>query len=126
MGEVGKRRIVAGIKPWYEKEKLLNRKIVVVANLKPAVIRGVHSQGMLLAADDGAPSLLVPNDEAGKQVTAEGIEPEPAEVVDFNDFKKLEMKVNKEGFVEYGGRVLADSSGRIKPDREMKEGTGIR
>ena len=126
MGEVGKRRIVAGIKPWYEKEKLLNRKIVVVANLKPAAIRGVHSQGMLLAADDGAPSLLVPNDEAGKQVTAEGIEPEPAEVVDFNDFKKLEMKVNKEGFVEYGGRVLADSRGRIKPDREVKEGTGIR
>lgn len=44
------RQIVAGIKQHYTAEQLLGRKIVVVANLEPAVIRGVESKGMLLAA----------------------------------------------------------------------------
>ncbi|PIQ86897.1 MAG: methionine--tRNA ligase, partial [Candidatus Omnitrophica bacterium CG11_big_fil_rev_8_21_14_0_20_45_26] len=47
------RQIVAGIKKFYSAEALLGKKIVVVANLEPAVIRGVESKGMLLAADGG-------------------------------------------------------------------------
>jgi methionyl-tRNA synthetase len=50
-GEI--RQIVSGIKPWYKKEDLLNKKIVIVYNLQPKVFRGVESQGMLLAAEDG-------------------------------------------------------------------------
>jgi len=46
------RTIVAGIKPFYNKEELLNKKIVVVSNLKPAVIAGIKSEAMLLAAKD--------------------------------------------------------------------------
>ncbi|MGB9674742.1 MAG: methionine--tRNA ligase subunit beta [Nanopusillaceae archaeon] len=49
-GEI--RQIVSGIKPWYKKEDLLNKKIVIVYNLKPKIFRGVESQGMLLAAED--------------------------------------------------------------------------
>ena len=50
------RQIVAGIAKAYEPEQLVGKKIVVVANLKPAKLRGVVSQGMLLAADlDGRP-----------------------------------------------------------------------
>jgi len=45
--------IVAGIKAHYKKEKLLGKKIVVVANLRPALIRGINSEGMLLAAVKG-------------------------------------------------------------------------
>ncbi len=50
------RQIVAGIAKAYDVEALVGRKIIVVANLKPARLRGVESQGMLLAADlDGRP-----------------------------------------------------------------------
>jgi methionyl-tRNA synthetase len=50
------RQIVAGIAKAYQPEQLVGKKIVVVANLKPAKLRGVVSQGMLLAADlDGRP-----------------------------------------------------------------------
>ncbi|HLI45631.1 MAG TPA: methionine--tRNA ligase subunit beta [Geobacterales bacterium] len=49
-GEV--RNIVTGIGDQYEPEYLLGRNVVVVANLKPRVIRGVESQGMILCAVD--------------------------------------------------------------------------
>jgi methionyl-tRNA synthetase len=50
-----KRQLVAGIKKSYTPEELVGKHIVVVANLKPARLRGEESQGMLLAAqtDDG-------------------------------------------------------------------------
>ena len=47
------RTLIAGIKPWYKKEELLGKHIVVLVNLEPKNIRGVTSEGMLLAADDG-------------------------------------------------------------------------
>ncbi|HEX9445300.1 MAG TPA: methionine--tRNA ligase subunit beta [Candidatus Binatia bacterium] len=47
------RQIVAGIRAHYPPEELVGRHVVVVANLEPAVLRGVESQGMLLAANDG-------------------------------------------------------------------------
>ena len=55
------RDIVAGIKQFYAAEELVGKKIVVVANLEPATIRGVQSNGMLLAAstNDGL-ALLTP------------------------------------------------------------------
>mgnify|MGYP000517446618 FL=1 len=46
------RTIVAGIGDQYEPEFLLNKKVVVLANLKPKVIRGIESQGMILCAVD--------------------------------------------------------------------------
>jgi methionyl-tRNA synthetase len=46
------RQLVAGIKTSYEKESLVGKQVVVVDNLEPAVIRGVESQGMVLAASD--------------------------------------------------------------------------
>jgi methionyl-tRNA synthetase len=50
------RQIVAGIAKAYQPEQLVGKKIVVVCNLKPAKLRGVASEGMLLAADlDGRP-----------------------------------------------------------------------
>ena len=48
-----KRQIVAGVAEAYPPETLIGKRIIVVANLKPARIRGVESQGMLLAADVG-------------------------------------------------------------------------
>ena len=59
--EVGpeRRQIVAGIAQFYKPESLVGRTVVIVANLKPAVIRGVESNGMLLAATAGKELRLV-------------------------------------------------------------------
>jgi len=46
------KQLVAGIKGSYKKEDLLGKQVVVVDNLQPAVLRGVESQGMLLATAD--------------------------------------------------------------------------
>jgi len=46
------RQLVAGIKKWYGKEELIGKKVIVVTNLEPAKLRGVESNGMLLAAED--------------------------------------------------------------------------
>jgi len=50
VGPLGKRQILAGIAKFYTPEALIGRKIVIVANLKPAKLMGLESQGMLLAA----------------------------------------------------------------------------
>ena len=47
------KQIIAGIKQYYRPEDLVGKQIVIVDNLEPAVIRGIESQGMLLAASDG-------------------------------------------------------------------------
>lgn len=56
--ELGKRQIVSGIAKFYTPETLIGRKIVVVANLQPAKLMGIESQGMLLAASDAESSKL--------------------------------------------------------------------
>ncbi len=55
----GERQIVAGIASYYAPEELVGRDVVVIANLAPAVLFGVESRGMILAAGEEA-SLLVP------------------------------------------------------------------
>ena len=52
VGEATPRQIVAGIKEWYSAEEMLDTQVCVVANLKPAKLMGLLSQGMLLAAKD--------------------------------------------------------------------------
>ncbi|MBQ9840522.1 MAG: methionine--tRNA ligase [Erysipelotrichaceae bacterium] len=47
------RQIVSGIASHYKPEEMIGKKVVVVVNLKPAKLRGVESQGMILAGDDG-------------------------------------------------------------------------
>ena len=48
---MGGRQVVSGIAAWYQPEDLIGKKVIVVANLKPAKLRGVESNGMILAAD---------------------------------------------------------------------------
>jgi methionyl-tRNA synthetase len=50
IGEDKPRQLVAGLAEYYEPEKLVGRKVVVVANLKPRKLRGLESQGMICAA----------------------------------------------------------------------------
>ena len=52
IGEETPRQVVAGIKEWYSAESLIDTQVCVVANLKPAKLMGLKSEGMLLAAKD--------------------------------------------------------------------------
>jgi methionyl-tRNA synthetase len=64
--EVGaeKRQIVAGIRGHYTAEQLVGKTIVLAANLQPAMLRGVESQGMLLAVRDGDRVVALTTDQA--------------------------------------------------------------
>ena len=53
IGEASPRQILAGIAQYYEPEKMIGRKVVVVANLKPRKLRGFESRGMVVAASCG-------------------------------------------------------------------------
>jgi methionyl-tRNA synthetase len=57
------RQVVAGIRAHYDPAALVGRQVVVVANLEPAKLRGVESQGMVLAAADGDRVVLVRPDD---------------------------------------------------------------
>ena len=56
---VGERTVASGIAKWYKPEDLIGHSIILVANLKPAMLCGVESQGMILAADAGEDEVKV-------------------------------------------------------------------
>jgi methionyl-tRNA synthetase len=64
IGEGEERQLVAGLRPYYpDKAKLLGKRIVVVVNLAPVVLRGIESRGMLLAAQSGERVIVLTSDE---------------------------------------------------------------
>lgn len=58
-----KRTLVAGIAEYYKPEELIGKEIVVLVNLEPRKIKGIESQGMLLAAEEGDKVVLVSTDK---------------------------------------------------------------
>lgn len=64
--EIGKRTVCAGIKPYYSKEDLKGKKIILFVNLAPRKLKGIESQGMILAAvneEKGKVILLAPESD---------------------------------------------------------------
>lgn len=60
-GELGQRTIVSGIAQWKKPEELVGRQLPYIVNLAPRMLRGVESQGMLIAAsDESGVALLAP------------------------------------------------------------------
>ena len=55
----GTRQVVSGIAKWYEPDELIGKKVIVVANLSPAKLCGVESQGMIVAADIGEDARVI-------------------------------------------------------------------
>jgi len=128
LGAFGKRVIVSGMKPYYTKEELKEKNIIVVVNLKPAKIRGVESKGMLLAAEDKDKivSLLDPgNANPGTKIFVEGVAHEPVTVLEFDDFKKVEMVIGKGQEAIYKGKSLQSEKGNVVSDKPIKEGAKI-
>ena len=72
--EIGERTICAGIKSYYSKDELKSKKIIYFSNLKPRILKGIESQGMLLAASTEGHEkvvLLKPKEDKqnGKEIT---------------------------------------------------------
>ena len=128
LGEMGKRVIVAGMKQFYSIKEMMNRNIVIVANLKPAKLRGITSNGMLLAAEDdtGIVSLLNPGDASpGSEVTIEGVTRNPDKIVEFEDFKKIKMVIGDDQKATYDNQILKSEKGDVVSDKTVKKGAKI-
>ncbi len=72
LGEENPRQIVAGIKEWYAPDDLVGTQVCVVANLKPAKLMGMVSEGMILAAKDDDGLALIRPEKPKKAGTAIG------------------------------------------------------
>jgi methionyl-tRNA synthetase len=63
VGELGERTVASGIKEWYSPEELVGKTVVYLANLAPRKLRGVVSQGMIIAAGAKTAVLLLPESD---------------------------------------------------------------
>jgi methionyl-tRNA synthetase len=114
------RIIVSGLVPHFREDELLNRRIIVAYNLKPAKLRGVESRGMLLAAslkrEDGSElvELLDPGDApTGSRVTLEGLGEDSLkapEEITIDDFFTVPIEVLNHRVLS-GGRALTVNGG---------------
>ena len=122
-----RRRLVAGLKRYYRAEELLNKKVLVLCNLKPARIRGVESQGMLLAADDGKNvAILTTNAPLGTRVWPENEEmPTRFEEISIDEFLKLDLRI-RDGQAFWGNKRLMAESMPVTPDGKVEENARIR
>lgn len=111
-----RRQIVAGLKEYYLPEELIGKNIVVVSNLKPAKLRGVESQGMLLAASSGTVTkiLQAPNSKPGDQVKVEGYEINRGKIK-YEEFQKIKL-VTKDRKVYYDNKELKTNKEDIHVD----------
>ena len=128
VGKLGKRIIVAGMKPHYSKDEIKGKSIVIVSNLKPANIRGAKSNGMLLAAEDkkGICSLLNPGDSTpGSEVFIDGILRNPSNFLEFEDFKKVNMMIGENQKAVYNGKILRTEKGDVVSDKIVDVGAKI-
>jgi methionyl-tRNA synthetase len=128
LGKLGKRVIVAGMKPHYPKDEIKGKNIVVVSNLKPATIRGIKSNGMLLAATDskGVCSLLDPgNSTPGSEVLIKGISKQDVAELEFEDFKKVDMIIDENQKAIYNGKIMQVEKFDVKSDKLVEKGAKI-
>jgi methionyl-tRNA synthetase len=131
----GERQIVSGLAGYYFPENLVGKKVVVVKNLKPAKLRGVESQGMLLAAEGrervppkpqkGAGEeqgvvevLFADGSDVGQKVELKGEKSAPKKEIDFKHFTKIKIVVDDFKVMAEGKQLMTKSeemtSGNIK------------
>ncbi len=122
------RQLVAGLKEIYRMDELKGKNVAVLCNLKPAKIRGVISEGMLLAADDGNRVALITSDtDVGAVALPEGVEIDTDSMprISFEKFMKHGLKV-KDGCVVWQDRKLLAEDSVLYPEREVKDGALVR
>jgi methionyl-tRNA synthetase len=125
-----RRQIVAGIRKDYTVDQLRGRKVVLLANLEPAKLRGVESRGMLLAGEDeSAVGLVLPPEEA--PIGAQVLGAKGAPTLSFSEFQKYKFRVGPSGDVRFRGRqdeadlTLAVDGAVLRVDKGLKDGTPV-
>jgi methionyl-tRNA synthetase len=96
-----KRQVVAGLKDYYNPKELLNKQIILVENLEYAVIRGIESQGMVLAADNktNVKVLEANNSKIGDCVFTDSLNKKNDKKISFKEFSKQKIKVNNKKII---------------------------
>ena len=113
-----KRVIVSGLKEYYDKKDLINKNICVLTNLEKRKLKGIESNGMLLAAEAKGECklLLAPKSLPGDYVYIEGIKAEDKEI-DYKTFSKVKMKT-KDKKIIYNNKTLKTDKEEIICDIE--------
>jgi len=118
------KQIVAGLKAFYKPEELLNKKVIILNNLKEANLRGQISQGMILActSKNNQVGVLTVDDsiEDGTLASFESLKyPEKFNIININDFEKIDIIANDNG-VYYDDLLLTVNGNRVKVDKNLK------
>jgi methionyl-tRNA synthetase len=133
----GERQIVSGLADYYFPENLVGRKVIVVKNLKSAKLRGVESQGMLLAADgrelspgkgekgasmeqDVVEVLFADESKVGDKVKLAGERSRPKKEIDIKYFSKIKIEVD-DYYVLSEGKKLSTKTQELKT-KNIKKG----
>ncbi|MBW2986828.1 methionine--tRNA ligase [Candidatus Woesearchaeota archaeon] len=111
-----KRQVVAGLKPYFKPEELRGKHVVIMTNLKASKLRGVESNGMVIAAEQKKKVVLLeaPKSKPGDQVFIEGIEP-GEEQITVKQFQQAQM-TTKNKTVIYKKQPLKTKKEEIKAD----------
>ncbi len=115
MGNGEIRQIVSGLVPYYKQEELLNKKIILAYNLKPAILRGIESNGMLLAAETKKRDIvevISPDCEIGEIITIDDAAPIKDEIT-IDDFFSVRIEV-KDYKIAFMGHPLKANGKPIK------------
>jgi methionyl-tRNA synthetase len=138
LGEPQPRTLVAGLRSHYSAEELLGRSIAVLSNLAPRALRGVTSQGMILAAASGDDVSVIEAPPGTPPGTAlEGIPP-ASRTISYDEFSKIKLVVvkrtNPQGSELVVARVgpgdtatplLLTTGATLHPQRQIAEGAKV-
>ncbi|MFT4261405.1 MAG: methionine--tRNA ligase [Candidatus Woesearchaeota archaeon] len=105
-----KRQIVSGLVPYYKEEELLGKKVIIVTNLKPAVLRGQKSEGMLLAAGKKDVGILTTDLEIGTKLHSSKKE------ITIDEFMKIKLEYKQNSFYINGKKLTQN----IKTDKNIE------
>ena len=113
VGEHGRRTVVAGLRSSYPPEALQGRRVVLLWNLAPRPLRGITSQGMVLAADAGERAIILSPPEGTPAGTfADGADAD-ARTVTHDEFSSVSLVVGKAQAPAPGGGTLVDVGGSV-------------
>ena len=114
VGELGQKQVCAGIKVHFSAADMVGRKVLLVANLKKAKLRGVESQGMILAADDpdGSVHLLSPEGPVGSAGQVNGLSQVPGQNLGIEAMDAVKLEI-RDGALTCAGKPVTAGGKRI-------------
>lgn len=121
VGEEKPRQIISGLKDYYDKEELIGKKVIVVAKLKPAKLRGILSEGMILAAEDenGNVGLVTSNEDIGTNISCENLKANNETQIKVDDFFQIKMISDGEK-VMFENKTLKANNSNLIIDKNIK------